>query len=216
MQKFLFINTKGFSIEQAIMAMHEHLNKIHADPEAAGLVFHTMAFVNTFETPKASPIASPNGNPQPVIVYNCCVTLVERDPSHNDRVEQLLNKISHQLAEMISFDFDPHGDPVSKSPATDPGPTDQEKLDLKRAADFICQHTNLDPARRAKPHRNPGKYFQFCKDCGAEVWQDITDADMHNENVKKMFVVPDVKKSEFEKVTGQKPLPPETYPIQDE
>ena len=53
---------------------------------------------------------------------------------------------------------------------------------------------NLDPARQSKAHRNPGKYFQVCLDCGAEVWQELIgdgpNSVRTNEPSQKMFIVP--------------------------
>lgn len=172
MQKFLFVNTKGFSLEQAIIAMHANLEKVHAEPETALLEIHSVNFVNTFEKPQKSSLDL-NGNNQPVIVYNCCVVLVE--PAHSTRMEQLVSKLSNQLSDMISLYLDEAVDSGSDLP----GPSEKEIEDLKkgaafikRSAQFTCEHKHLDPVKHSKAYKNAGQYFQFCQDCGAEVWNE--------------------------------------------
>jgi hypothetical protein len=159
MQKFLIVNTKGFSLEQAILAMHTNLQQLHEKPETSMLEIHSVNFVNTFEKPQKSSLDL-NGTNQPVIVYNCCVVLVE--PKQNDQQPSL-----------------------------------DEIKELKQAARVFCQHNNLDTAKHTKAHKNVGAYFQICKDCGAEVWEDIP-TDMKE---KKMFIVPPVSDQLNERIS---------------
>jgi hypothetical protein len=191
MQKFLIVNTKGFSLEQAILAMHTNLQQLHEKSDTSMLEIHTMTFVNTFEKPQKSSLDL-NGNSQPVIVYNCCVLLTDKE--HNTRTEQLLNKLSSQLAEMINFDFNPAGDLVTTD---QPGPSEKEIEELKEGASFIkrsaqfsCKHEHLDPVKHSKAYKNPGQYYQICADCGAEVWNEINEPGIWNEQENKMFIVP--------------------------
>jgi hypothetical protein len=75
MQKYLFINTKGFTIDQAIIAMHDQvLTIMEKDP---GLKFFSVNFINAMEEPKESKLTIAGKPPgQQVMVVNCCVVLV--------------------------------------------------------------------------------------------------------------------------------------------
>ena len=76
MQKFLIVNTKGFTPEQAIVNMHSQLEKINADPATDKMQIHSVNFVNSFEKPQKSALDLNGTGNQPVVVYNCCVMLV--------------------------------------------------------------------------------------------------------------------------------------------
>jgi hypothetical protein len=179
MQKFLLLNCKGLSLELLIMQVHENLNRLHKDPETADLEILSMNFVNTFEKPQKNSLdISPQAN-QPVIVYNCCVVLV--------KPRQLLDpdQLAKGIAERILDEIDP---PAGSD--TSPGPSPSEIETLKRFAGFTCEHKNLDPAKHSKAYKNPGMYYQICQDCGNEVWSEGTAADVGNDGLKKMFIVP--------------------------
>jgi hypothetical protein len=190
MQKFLIVNCKGISIELAIMQTHENLQRIHADPETKDLEIYSVNFVNTFEQPQRNTLdISPQAN-QPVIVYNCCVILVE--PKRKPDIEAMFQEYMGKAMDLI----------YPKKESTDivtGRPTRDEIHELQQAARVFCQHTNLDPIRHSKAHKNIGSYFQICKDCGAEVWSDanFVDAfpfadrtDRKDPAQEKMFIVP--------------------------
>jgi hypothetical protein len=194
MQKFLIVNTKGFSLEQSILAMHANLQQLHEKEETSLLEIHSVNFVNTFEKPTKTALdISPAAN-QPVIVYNCCVVLVEPKPKPN--MDELIEKAFKQAVEIIygkplpsmsvvrdmpdgeKVNIDPIGDQVNEM---NDQPTDKEVSELREAASFMkrseqfsCKHEHLDPVKRYKGHRG-SQYYRLCDDCGAEVWHGIDD-----------------------------------------
>lgn len=186
MRKHLIVNTKGFSLEQAILAMHQNLEKIGLQDETKHLQIQSMNFVNTFEKPQKSSLDLNGGN-QPVIVYNCCVLLVEPG-DHNDKVENLLMHLSAEMSSILTritkFMDEDYLDDVTPEPS--PGEVEQ----LKRSASFFCQHPNLHPTRYQKDHRNPDQYYQICRDCGAEVWQGLEDDQTAGPGIPFMKAVP--------------------------
>jgi hypothetical protein len=190
MQKFLFVNTKGFSLEQSILAMHANLQKIHEAPETSLLEIQSVNFVNTFEKPaKGTLDISPAAN-QPVIVYNCCVVLVEPKPRPD--IDGMVAKWVQQLKgiynAMKDDDIDlnaereqsiVHGFGVLNAEGDQP--SDKEIKDLREATSFLkrseqfnCKHV-LGQQRFSKDYRNLEQYYQICSKCGAEVWHGIDD-----------------------------------------
>jgi hypothetical protein len=173
MQKFLIVNCKGVTLEQAIVAMHENLVKLQDQPDTADLQIFSTNFVNTFEKPQRSSLDL-NGQQQPVIIYNFCVVLVKpvRDPLPD--WDDIAGIIADRIADKLTGTLDDiilgqDGEKINDVP------TDTEVQEIKRAAAMFCQHTRLDPAKHSKAHRNIGQWFQLCLDCGAEVWSGITD-----------------------------------------
>lgn len=153
MKKFIFVKTKGLSVDQSIQNMHKTLTEMNDNPEIAGLEIHSMSFHNSMEMPPESKISSLQ-QPQPIMVVNCCVMLIER--TDIQPYIDLFKKAMDKLFPVVSDDS--------------AGPTDKEKKDILSAAKMFCQHTHLDPAKHSKANKNPGHYFQYCEDCGAEVW----------------------------------------------
>jgi len=195
MQKFLIVNTKGFSLEQSILAMHANLQQLHEKEETSLLEIHSVNFVNTFEKPTKTALdISPAAN-QPVIVYNCCVVLVEPKPKPN--MDELIEKAFKQAVEIIygkplpsmsvvrdmeageKVNIGPIGDQVNEM---NDQPTEKEVENLKeansfmnRSAQFSCEHDTTGGKKYYKDHRNPDQYYQICRICGAEVWHGIDD-----------------------------------------
>jgi hypothetical protein len=181
MRKHLFVNAKGYTVDQAIMNMHETLEKLEADPNAPkGWDIYSVNFVNSFEISKRNNLdISPNNN-QPTMIYNCCVVLMEQS-EHNTRMETMLGEI-HQMfewAKKFTADNNGRADELGKQirdfmqPSDQPTPSEMEIL--KRMGQQMCEHKNLDPAKHSKHYRNPGQWYRICMDCGAEVWSGITD-----------------------------------------
>jgi hypothetical protein len=162
MQKFLFVNCKGYSMDQAILAMRDALEKIGASEETADLNIHSVQFVPGVEMPKKNNgLSLIDGRPpQPVMVVNCTAVLIEKS---NVDIKWLQEKIS----QLIESDLFSKAAPVVPTAY----PSREEIQDLLEAKRFTCQHTTLHPLKYYKTHRGTGLYYQLCADCGAEVWQ---------------------------------------------
>lgn len=151
MRSCLFVNCKGYTIEQALVALNDQLKTLGTDEKTSGYNIHQVIITPTVEMPQKSAIAPLNGGqPQMVINVTCVLVLVEKE-------------------KLIQLAIDPIGDQLNELP----DPEEVEKI--KKAAAMFCQHTNLLPAKHSKAHRNPGEWYQICADCHAEVWQGVAD-----------------------------------------
>lgn len=173
MRNCVFMNVKGFSIEQAITALNDQLQVFYQKPENKKFNVHQVVITPTVELPAQGRIASVQ--PQPQMVVNITCVLQEPDQVQEKFQEKVLNTV-HNVLDVLLLDIknEPDqepGDNHTELIIAEPGPADQQEVEkIKQAAALFCQHEKLKPAKYSKAHRNEGDYYQICENCGAEVW----------------------------------------------
>lgn len=145
MNNFLFINVKGYTIDQAIIAMDEQLKKIMGDPQLAAMQLHSCHFTNGMEMPdeRASRISSPVQRP-PVMVINCTVLLTEMP------IAVTQTEPTEQQKKDLSFAKRFFGGNITE----------------------VCRHNRLSDTFLSKVQNGEMFYYRTCQDCGYNVSQD--------------------------------------------
>src|ERR1700675_2694287 len=149
----LFVNCKGYTIEQALTQLNDQLQDLAQKSAESKYNIHQVVITPLVEMPAPSALATIKPEPRVVINVTCILVLPNQE-------------------KLIQLPIDPIGDQLNETELIDPAEIEK----IKKAAAMFCQHTNLLPAKHSKAHRNPGEWYQICADCGAEVWQSAGPA----------------------------------------